>query len=49
MPEDGDIDKAVSIAQTTIVELCKYVHISFLLWEERSSVYGMFTCIIIIP
>lgn len=26
-PEDDDIDKAVPIAQTTIVELCRYVHI----------------------
>ena len=25
-PEGDDIDKAVPIAQTTIVELCKYVH-----------------------
>ena len=50
LPEDDDVNKAVPIAQTTIVELCKYVHIiSFLLWEERSSVYSMFTCIIIIP
>ena len=26
-PEDNDPNKAVPLAQTTIVELCKYVHI----------------------